>query len=579
MANGPQRYPGASTAYWYGSKYPGSAMEVNVLCWHSTEGTSLPSYDGGSMAPNLTAKPDFAAKRLVWYQHFDVDMSSRALRNLSGGVETNTLNVCQVEIVGTCDPATHTKWAQAGIQHLYMPELPDWAIRDLADFAKWANANHGVPLSSGLTFKPYPPSYGANGVRMTGTQWNNFTGHCGHQHVPENCVHPDTPILCADLMWRRAGDLKVGDEIVSFDEETVKIGNANGGRRYKRGVVTRNEADQKDSYRVTTTEGEVVASADHPWLVRLPYVNRGSRIAWVPSKDLDPLKHRIISVGRPWDPEDSRIAGWLAGVLDADGHAFAGGRHGSWVGFGQVDGAVLDLFLAECDRRDWPTKVVRRDHTKRSSIAKNPKDFTDIRINGGMWASCRVLGTLLPERLLPAAAQMWEGAAVGKTTGDTAVIRIEHIGVQPIASLSTDARTYIADGLLCHNTHGDPGAFPMAAILAAAKNGTTQEDDVALTDADIAKIAAASAKATLTLDGVIKSDTDSPDNPYVSLGTVTRNAAVVVRRVEKKVDALPAVELTDVQIATLASAVASNSALAEQIAEKVAVKLAERLAD
>ena len=186
MKTGPQRYPGASTAYWYGSKYPGSAMEVNVIAWHSTEGTSLASYDGGSMAPNFTAKPDFATKRLVWYQHFDVDVSSRALRNLSGGVETNTLNVCQVEIVGTCDPTTHTKWSQAGIQHLYMPELPDWAIRDLATFAKWANANHGVPLSSGLTFKPYPSSYGANGVRMTGTQWNNFTGHCGHQHVPEN---------------------------------------------------------------------------------------------------------------------------------------------------------------------------------------------------------------------------------------------------------------------------------------------------------------------------------------------------------------------------------------------------------
>ncbi|MDH6448154.1 hypothetical protein M2155_000562 [Streptomyces sp. SAI-119] len=186
MKSGPQRYPGASTAYWYGSRYPGSAMEVNVLCWHSTEGTSLPSYDGGSMAPNFTAKPDFAAKRLVWYQHFDFDVSSRALRNLTGGVETNTLNVGQVEIVGTCDPTTHAKWVRSGIQHLYMPELPDWAIRDLAAFAKWANTSHGVPLSSGLTFKPYPSSYGTNGVRMTGTQWNNFTGHCGHQHVPEN---------------------------------------------------------------------------------------------------------------------------------------------------------------------------------------------------------------------------------------------------------------------------------------------------------------------------------------------------------------------------------------------------------
>jgi hypothetical protein len=183
---GPQRYPGASTAYWYGSKYPGSAMEVNVIVWHTTEGTSLPSYDGGAMAPTLTAVPDYKAKRLVWYQHFDFDVSSRALRNLSGGVETNTLNVCQVEIVGTCDPSTHAKWLRSGIPHLYTPELPDWAIRDLAAFARWAHEQHGVPLTSGVQFKTYPDSYGANGVRMSGTDWNRFTGHCGHQHVPEN---------------------------------------------------------------------------------------------------------------------------------------------------------------------------------------------------------------------------------------------------------------------------------------------------------------------------------------------------------------------------------------------------------
>ncbi|MFD7997324.1 hypothetical protein [Streptomyces mexicanus] len=183
---GPQRYPGASTAYWYQSKFGGDAMESNVIVWHTTEGTSLPDYSGGSVAPNFTAKPDFTAKRLVWYQHFDFDTSSRALVNKSGGVETNTLNVCQVEIVGTCDPGTHSKWVKAGYAHLYTPELPDWAIRDLAAFAKWAHDNHGVPLSSGLTFKAYPGSYGSNGVRMSSAAWTNFRGHCGHQHVPEN---------------------------------------------------------------------------------------------------------------------------------------------------------------------------------------------------------------------------------------------------------------------------------------------------------------------------------------------------------------------------------------------------------
>lgn len=186
--SGPQRYPGASTAYWYQSKFGGDSMESNVIVWHTTEGTSLPSYSGGSVAPNFTARPNFSAKRLEWFQHFDFDTSSRALENHAGGVETNTLNVCQVEIVGTCDPGTHKKWGST--QHLYTPDLPDWAIRDLAVFARWAHDNHGVPLTSGVTFKAYPASYGSNGVRMRNSAWTNFHGHCGHQHVPEN-VHGD----------------------------------------------------------------------------------------------------------------------------------------------------------------------------------------------------------------------------------------------------------------------------------------------------------------------------------------------------------------------------------------------------
>ena len=176
--SGPQRYPGASTAYWHQSRYGGDAMESNVVVWHTTEGTSVPSYGGGASAPNFTAKPDFKAKRLVWYQHFDFDVSSRALVNRSGGVATNTLNVVQVEIVGTCDPATHRKWGNT--PHLYTPDLPDWAVRDLAAFAKWAHDHHGIPLTSGVTFKAYPSSYGASSVRMSGTKWNNYRGHCGH---------------------------------------------------------------------------------------------------------------------------------------------------------------------------------------------------------------------------------------------------------------------------------------------------------------------------------------------------------------------------------------------------------------
>lgn len=198
MATGPQKYPGASTAHWWQEKWGGDLMEVNVAVLHTTEGVGLTDYDGGSMAPNLTAVADFVNKRLRWYQHFDIDRSSRALRNLAGGVETNTLNVVQVEFEGTCDYSKRNTWGSrvAGRDYIYWGDPPDWALRDAADFLRWLNANHGVPLSGPsmwLTYGPdsrrpgvTPASYGASPARMTFAQWNAFKGICGHQHVPEN---------------------------------------------------------------------------------------------------------------------------------------------------------------------------------------------------------------------------------------------------------------------------------------------------------------------------------------------------------------------------------------------------------
>lgn len=181
---GPQKYPGAVLSSWYGKTYPGSAMEVNVVVLHTTEGRTLPGYGGGASAPNLTAVPDFAAKKLRWYQHFDIDVSSRALVNRAGGAETNTLNVCQVELVGTCDPATHARWGNA--PHIYWPEAPDWALAELAAFLRWMKAEHDVPLTGPKEWPPYPASYGATSARMTAAEWAAFKGICGHLHVVEN---------------------------------------------------------------------------------------------------------------------------------------------------------------------------------------------------------------------------------------------------------------------------------------------------------------------------------------------------------------------------------------------------------
>lgn len=186
---GPQTYPGANRDHWYQDDFGGDPMQVNVVVVHTTEGRTLPDYGGGASAPNLTAVPDLAAKKLKWYQHFDIETSSRALVNLRGGVETNTMNVCQVELTGTCDPTTHRKWGTA--QHIYWPEAPDWALRDVAEFLAWMHEQHGVPLSGPTSWPAYPTSYANGGKqRMSGEAWEEFRGVCGHMHVPEN-VHGD----------------------------------------------------------------------------------------------------------------------------------------------------------------------------------------------------------------------------------------------------------------------------------------------------------------------------------------------------------------------------------------------------
>lgn len=193
---GPQIYPGAvaSGPSWYEDNWGGDPMDINVLVIHTTEGTTLPTYNGGSEAPNITFVPDFARKKLVGYQHYRTDISSRALVNKLGGVATNTNNVTQAEFVGTCDPATHKRWQAAGVEHIFWPEAPDWALHEMAEYVAWLHEYHGVPLlapPSPDKWPAYPSSYANSaGQRMTFDQWDAFHGVCGHMHVPEN-VHGD----------------------------------------------------------------------------------------------------------------------------------------------------------------------------------------------------------------------------------------------------------------------------------------------------------------------------------------------------------------------------------------------------
>jgi hypothetical protein len=218
---GPQKYPGADQSLFFGNTYTGSPMEVNVCVWHTTEGRTVTSYNGGAVAPTLTAAPDMTAQKLRWYQHYDIDRSARALVNSPGGVETNTNNACQIELVGTCDPATRDSWIREGRtgEFIYWPDAPDWALQGVADFVNWLHDNHGVAIRSTVTWKAYPGSYGTNnGVRLSGAEWNAYYGHLGHEHVTEN-LHGDP----GDMDFARVIQLATGSGVdVALTTDDIK---------------------------------------------------------------------------------------------------------------------------------------------------------------------------------------------------------------------------------------------------------------------------------------------------------------------------------------------------------------------
>ena len=150
-------------------------------CLHTTETSGWPSYREWSIPPHATILPR-PGKGIVIRQHIPFSHAAFALRNLPGGVQTNTDYVFQFELIGT---------SARGGPGVFWPEADDVVLAALwyQVIAPLSDAFH-IPLTA-RPFKPYPESYGSdNGVRLAGSTFDHYSGWLGHQHVPEN-VHGD----------------------------------------------------------------------------------------------------------------------------------------------------------------------------------------------------------------------------------------------------------------------------------------------------------------------------------------------------------------------------------------------------
>ena len=284
------------------------------------------------------------------------------------------------------------------------------------------------------------------------------------------CVTPDTPILCSDFQWRRAGDLEVGQEIIAFNEDPVYGEGRKPSRKYQTAMITVNNSARKDCIRIKCAGFPAIeCSKDHPFLVwgsratRKDFYNepprevqeeqlrnapRGYGLIWKTAEELQ-QGDQIAYFGKPWERDESRSAGWLEGIYDGEGTVYTGtsGRSfAAWkVSISQNEGPVLDRIRDELDSRGF-------------TYYENVTDSGCMRnvLTGGFYEHARFLGEIGPVRLLEKSKKDLNDLPAfkrGYTYDLVSVSEIEDIGDQEVASITTSCGTFITNGYLSHNTY------------------------------------------------------------------------------------------------------------------------------
>jgi len=172
------RYPKAK---WLGNgkTYGEHRSPPFKIVMHTTETTVIPSYSNGDHAPHLTFDP----KTLEWVQHSEFELVAGALRNESGGVQTNADSAIQVEMICYSDKRV----ADKSEARLWVGHLSEAALRAVGEFWSWCNQAFGVKLKVWDSPKVGNACYGSGSpCRMPPAVWDEWNGICGHAHVPEN---------------------------------------------------------------------------------------------------------------------------------------------------------------------------------------------------------------------------------------------------------------------------------------------------------------------------------------------------------------------------------------------------------
>ncbi len=260
--------------------------------------------------------------------------------------------------------------------------------------------------------------------------------------MAQDCIAPETKILTADLRWIPAGEIKVGDKIIGFDENSrVTDGHY---REWQCAVITQVAELKKPCYAVTFADGTtIVASEKHGWLTASHrWITTGK---FRSKKTHDGHTTKIIKTMNVWDIDRSKDAGYLAGAFDAEGHISQkphrnyGGKTMA-IGFGQNPNAMSNQVEESLKRKKFNFGKCKHGN------------LYNYVIHGGRSELLRFLGQIRPPRLLENFKPGELGVIKGNGNHCVEVVKCEFIGEQTVIGLNTTTKTFVAEGFLNHNS-------------------------------------------------------------------------------------------------------------------------------
>lgn len=286
------------------------------------------------------------------------------------------------------------------------------------------------------------------------------------------CLTPDALILTADLKWKPLGELQEGDKLFGFEE----IMEHKTSRRYKTSIVTHLHREVQEVFAVELENGDIVkTTAKHKWLAR---GRQSTAYQWIETQQMwingvnmygkhksGPHTDRTTTiVCKPFqvvEQDYSYDSGWLAGMIDADGHITQQNIHNS-------DGTLRYGFrigIAQCEKYpehcrkiiELIEKFTGNNKPCRQWMEKKDDIKHGIHANYQSWQFI-VTGTNVEKlqflmRIRPNKMSKIDIEKLGKLKSqyDTKAKSITPLGKQEIVVMETSTHTFIANGYAMHN--------------------------------------------------------------------------------------------------------------------------------